>query len=162
MVLSEIKEITPFPNSLVKNVVYHCGNELSHNEFSDVIWFSEKPIDYFGKSNAYFINIQNPLIVDCQGWGWDDKLWHFCCDEDGTPNIDPNDSKLTSMMPSFLWKEAQESDDEIEFGDIPYLIKTGNYGNYDSVILKNIGETPNCSVETTDYVVFSMDNIRKR
>lgn len=151
----------PFPNSAVKQPLYHCGKHLNQEDFNDVIWFSDKPIDHFGEAHRYYVNIENPLVINCQGAGWTDKLWWECCDEDGVANEDPNSERLTNIAPAEIWKYAQEEgSDESEYGDIPHMVLNGMFGGkYKSVILKDIGETPNCSVIVNDYVVFSMDDV---
>jgi len=156
-------------NSTNTFIVYRGGSELAHEHFSDVIWFSDKPIQYFthggrDKMSRYLIQLNNPLIVNVND-EWCGKLWWYYLDDNGEIIRQSNDPKLTSIMPSQIWDYVMESEEEYEFGDIPYIVKNMvNSGlvNYDSVILKNIGETPVADVYCTDYVVFSMDNIIKK
>jgi hypothetical protein len=66
-------------------------------------------------------------------------------------------------MPAFIWEMAQESDDEIEYGDIPYIVRhMRNEGkvNYDGVIFKRISETPVNNAIVDDYVVFDLKQVR--
>lgn len=140
-------------------VVYHCGEELNDRMFKDVIWFSSEPIDYFGYPHMYEVTMNNPLVINAHGAGWNDKLWWECCKPTGEPKCPPDDPSLTSRAPAFIWKLAQESDDEIEYGDIPYIVKRMNLG-YDGVILRRISETPTNNVITDDYVVFDLKQVR--
>lgn len=143
--------------------VYRCGDIVNEKDFVDVVWFSSKPIKYFGEQHLYKLIINNPLIVNANGSGWSDKLWWECCDENGNPSISPNDPKLISIMPSFLWKIAQDSNEEIEYGDIPYIIKNMHDSgkvSYDGVILKQISETPANNVIVDDYVVFNPKQVK--
>ena len=143
--------------------VYRCGDVVKEKCFVDVIWFSSTPIKYFGEQHSYELTINNPLIINAEGAGWSDKLWWECCKPSGEPLFQPDDPKLTSKAPSFIWKLAQESTHEIEYGDIPYIVKKmRNKGevNYDRVILKRIAETPSANIITDDYVVFSPKQVK--
>lgn len=154
---------TPFKQSKIKDIVYRCGDkELSNDNFVDIVWFSDKPIERFGKMSRYYIDIKKPFVVDCGGNGWCDKLWYICCNDDATPKMEPNDPKLLKMIPSAdIWKMVQESDVEYEWGDIPYIVQQDSKlrNRYDAVILKDIYETEACNIKVTDYCVFSMDQI---
>jgi hypothetical protein len=149
--------------SSTSEVVFHCGDELNERRFKDVIWFSSEPIGYFGYPHRYEVTMNNPLVINAFGAGWNDKLWRECCKPTGEPKCPPDDPSLVSRAPAFIWKMVQESDDEIEYGDIPYIVKhMRNEGkvNYDGVIIKEIYETPTCNIKTDDYVVFSMKQIK--
>ena len=149
-------------NGNIVGPVYHCGDEASEDKFSDVMWFSDKPIDRFGKRHKYMLDIRKPLVIPSYFDGWCDKLWHYCCDEDGNPNISPDDPKLTKIFPAVIWKYIQECDNEIEVGDIPYIVKNmakDGVLDYDSVIIRGIGETEACNVSVDDYVVFSIKQV---
>lgn len=149
--------------SPTREIVYHCGDEINENMFKDVIWFSSEPIDYFGDPHRYEVIMNNPLIIDAKGAGWNDKLWWECCKPTGEPKCPPDDPSLTSRMPAFIWKMAQESEDEIEYGDIPYIVRhMRNEGkvNYDGVIFKRMSETPVNNVIVDDYVVFDLKQVR--
>lgn len=151
----------PFSNSVIKHPVYHYGSKLTHENFKDVIWFSEHPVrTWGGELHRFYINIESPLVIDCDGNGWSNKLCDYCCDEDGEPNTKPNDEWLLQFAPEEIWSYVQNNEDgwEIEWGDIPYVVKEIFGNKYKSVILKNIGEECNCCVDTTDYVIFSMDD----
>ncbi len=144
--------------------VWRCGEPLSEEKFKDVIWFSNKPLGkYFGEAHQFMLTMHKPLIVPSFFDGWTDRLWQYCCDEDGTPNKSPDDPSLTKILPSVIWKSVQEDEDEWEIGDVPYLVqyyvKKGEL-DYDGVIIRNIGETPNCSVDVDDYCVFSLQQIK--
>lgn len=145
--------------SPTREIVYHCGDEINEKMFKDVIWFSSEPIDYFGDPHRYEVIMNNPLIIDAKGAGWSDKLWWECCKPTGEPKCPPDDPSLTSRMPAFIWEMSQESDDEIEYGDIPYIVKSMNLG-YDGVIFKDISETPTNNIIVDDYVVFSIKQVR--
>lgn len=156
-ILSETNE------SLNDKVVYRCGDIVNEKDFVDVIWFSSEPIKHFGEQHSYILRINNPLIVNADGDGWSDKLWWKCCEPNGNPKVSPDDPKLTSIMPSFLWKIVQETNDEIEYGDIPYIIKKmrdKGEVSYDGVILKQISETPANNIIVDDYVVFDPKQVK--
>lgn len=144
-------------------VVYHCGDFIKERYFVDVIWFSSTPIKYFGEPHSYEVVINNPLVINANGAGWSDKLWWECCKPSGEPSVPADDPNLTSKAPSFIWKLAQESKHEIEYGDIPYIVKKmydKGEVNYDGVILRSIGETPTENVITDDYVVFNLNQVK--
>lgn len=150
----------PFKKSKIKGIVYRCGNEaLEPSKATDIIWFSDKPLDRFGKMSRYYLDIQRPLVIDVAGEGWCDKLWTWVLDEDGNPTNPTNDPKLTARAPEWIWKMARDSSDEIEWGDIPYIVYRKFRNKYDCVILKNIYETESCDIEVTDYCVFSMGQV---
>lgn len=143
-------------------VAYHCGREITKDELKDVVWFSSKPIPYFGKAFKYKLNIHNPLVIDAEGIEWSYPLWRICCDKDGVANISPDDEKLSPKMPSFLWKMVQESSDELTLEDLVYIVanmcKDGKV-SYDSIIIKNISETPAANIGVDDYVVWDFEQI---
>lgn len=151
----------PFKKSKIKKTVYRCGEkELSQEDFEEVLWLSDKPIDRFGKMSKYYIDIQKPFVVECGGRGWCDKLWWVCCNEDGSPKMRPDDPKLLKMIPDdSIWKMVQEDTDEYEWGDLPYVVCRKYGDKYDSVIIKDIFETEACDIEVTDYCVFSMSQV---
>ena len=144
-------------------VAYHCGREITKDELEDVVWFSSKPIPFFGKPFKYKLNIQNPLVIDASGTEWSYPLWYICCDEDGVANISPDDEKLSPKMPSFLWQMVQESSDELTLEDLVYIVanmcKNGEL-SYDSIIIKGIAETPAANIVVDDYIVWDVEKIR--
>lgn len=138
--------------------VYHCGDPISSERFQDVIWFSNKPLARFGKPHKYMLKMRNPLIVPPNFSSWSDKLWHYCCDENGNPNKGINDPQLARILPPFIWDIVQKSDEELEIGDVPYMLASlyrEGKTDYDGVIIKNIGETEVGNVVVDDYCVFS-------
>lgn len=144
--------------------VFHGGTPLTNDKFEDVAWFSSIPIKYFGESHAYQIKINNPIVINADGHVWTDKLWWECCNQNGEPNIEPTDKRLTDRMPSFLWKLAQDSSDEIEYGDLPYILKNMYLDDEipnDGVIIKQMYETPQANILTDVYVIFSMNQVEK-
>ena len=149
--------------SVSKMCVYHCGETVSKLLFNDVIWFSSTPLECFGDTHMYEITMHNPLVINAKNACWGDKLWLECCEPNGSPIMPPDDPYLTSKAPAFIWKLAQESTEEYEYGDIPYIVKDmkdRGEVNYDGVIIKNIYETPNGNVKTDDYVVFSLEQVK--
>lgn len=144
--------------------VWHCGDPLSNENFKDVIWFSDKPLgEYFGKPHKFMISIHKPLIVPPYFTNWCEKLWGYCCDEDGSPNKNPDDPSLTRILPAAVWDIVQKSNEELEIGDVPSivakLVKKGEL-DYDGVIIREIGETCDGSVDVDDYCVFSMEQVK--
>ena len=148
--------------SVVNKPVYHCGEPLSKEKFQGVIWFSDKPLDCFGARHRYYIDVKNPLIIPPVFSYWSEPIWGYCCNEYGEPKCDPNDPELTKIMPAVIWQYIQESDEELEIGDVPYIVsylrKIGKV-NYDAVIIEDIGETVNANIDVTDYCVFSLDQV---
>jgi hypothetical protein len=66
------------------------------------------------------------------------------------------------VLPSIIWKLAQESDAEFEVGDVPYIVaKLAKEGvlDYDAVIIRNIGETPGGWEVVDDFCVFSPSQV---
>ena len=105
-----------------------------------------------------------PLIVPSVFSSWSDKLWWNCCDEDGKPNKDINDPRLIKILPSFIWDIVQKSDEELEIGDVPYIVASlHNKGevDYDGIIIKGIGETEAGNIVVDDYCVFSTDQVKE-
>ena len=144
--------------------VWHCGEPLSEEKFKDVIWFSDKPLgEYFGNPNKFMISMHKPLIVPICFSNWTEKLWGYCCDENGVPNKAPNDPSLTKILPAAVWDIVQKSDEELEIGDVPAivarLVKQGKL-DYDGIIIRGIGETPDGSMDVDDYCVFSMAQVK--
>lgn len=148
--------------SPVKVHAYHCGDAISQERYLDVIWFSTSPLHEFGDSHVYEITMNNPLVINAGLAYWSDKLWLECCDENGVPNVPPDDPYLTSKAPEFIWKLAQESQEEYEYCDIPYIVKhmvDRGEADYDGVIIKDIFESTR-NVRTDDYVVFSLEQVK--
>lgn len=138
--------------------VFHCGTPVSEENFRDVIWFSNKPLTDFGEPHEYMLRMSNPLVVPDFFSTWSEKLWGYCCDEDGIPNKDINDPQLTKILPPIIWDIVQKSDEELEIGDIPYILadlKKEGKVDYDGLVIKNIGETCSGWVDVDDYIVFS-------
>lgn len=151
-------------NNNVFGPVYHCGEPISNELFKDVIWFSNKPITRFGTPHKYMLKIENPLIVPPIFGSWSEKLWHYCCDENGNPNKDINDPRLVNILPSFIWNLVQKSDEEYEIGDVPYIIADLFHKGkvkYDGVILKSIGESESGNLIVDDYCVFSTQQVKE-
>ena len=163
MVRLVINEISGSGNNIY-GPLYHCGDPISGEKFKDVIWFSNKPLTRFGKPHRYLLKMENPLIVPPVFANWCEKLLGYCCDENGNPNKDINDPQLTSILPSFIWDIVQKSDEELEIGDVPYIVadlhKQGKVG-YDGVIMKGIGETEAGNIEVDDYCVFSPGQVKE-
>jgi hypothetical protein len=149
--------------SPTREIVYHCGDKISEAQFKDVIWFSTEPINDFGYPHRYEVTMNNPLIINAHGAGWSDKLWKECDKSTGELMYSVDDPMLTSIAPAFIWEIVHNSDEEYEYGDIPYIIRRlRNEGkvSYDGVILRQIGETPTCNIITDDYVVFDVKQVR--
>lgn len=163
MVRSIINEISG-PENNTYGPLYHCGDPISGEKFKDVIWFSDKPLNRFGKPHKYMLKIEKPLIVPSVFSSWSDKLWWNCCDEDGKPNKDINDPRLIKILPSFIWDIVQKSNEELEIGDVPYIVASlHNKGevDYDGIIIKGIGETEAGNIVVDDYCVFSTDQVKE-
>ena len=110
------------------------------------------------------LKIENPLIVPPIFGSWSEKLWHYCCDENGNPNKDINDPRLVNILPSFIWNLVQKSDEEYEIGDVPYIIADLFHKGkvkYDGVILKSIGESESGNLIVDDYCVFSTQQVKE-
>ena len=79
--------------------VWHCGEPLSEEKFKDVIWFSDKPLgEYFGKPNNFMISMHKPLIVPTCFDNWTEKLWGYCCDENGVPKDSQNHYAMGAVV----------------------------------------------------------------
>lgn len=168
---SDIKRIIlevyeDFTSGEVFNIgpVWHCGDPISGEKFKNVIWFSDKPLgDYFGEAHQFRLSMHKPLVVPPCFSIWTEKLWGYCCDENGNPNKSPDDPSLTEILPAEVWDIVQKSDEELEIGDVPNivaeLVRQGRL-DYDGIIIRDIGETCNGSMDVDDYCVFSLQQIK--
>ena len=163
-IVLEVYEDFTSGNEFNVGPVWHCGDPISDEKFKDVLWFSDKPLgDYFGKPNRFMLSMHKPLIVPPYFDTWTEKLWGYCCDEDGRPNKRPDDPSLTEMLPAAVWDVVQKSDEELEIGDVPKivagLVRDGEL-DYDGVIIREIGETCDGSKIVDDYCVFSPRQVK--
>lgn len=130
-------------------------------------FFSDKPIqdDYFGKYvGGFYLNIENPLIVDAQGCDWSYPLWRFVADEDGNL-IDRSEignyTKNNGIgIPEYIWEYIYDDEEEYEFDSLGFLINDYNLP-YDGVILKNVYEGVGDKQKVTDYIVLSKEQIER-
>lgn len=163
---SQLNSIVHGNNFNIKNV-YHVSdvdfNTFKNNVNFSYMFFSNKPIELYGKNNIVYIcnlSIHKPLIFDCNT-SWSYPLWLYLSDKHGylIPEEEFTFEKFDGYLgcPFELWKFVYYDDFEYDVDQLPELVKELNMG-YDGVIIKNIGEG-DTSITVDDYVVFNPEQV---